>query len=747
MQRFFLDIEKLHVGDQNASAHASHVFLAQPTPLEEQALGRLFILVDIAHPDENATNILRTIQNELKESYYHTEELAISTAFEEALNHVNRKLHSLVREGITDWLEEFSALIGVIHGEHIIFTHLGRMDMFLILGRRMVNVLDSPERDEPANPLKIFSSIVEGELTEGSSVLMTTSTLLDYFSQEKLRQLIVGRPTHEAITALEQLLHEHQHDAEFLAITARLIPTHDEVPMYRVPANEQPRRVPTGSDASMDDLIIRENKTNELLAPSILAEAGKRSSKIAHDFASFWRTKIQHKPERRIHAGGVIRSPHSMSIERPHYFLQFVALLERGLRILVGGGVRGVQKLRKEKPIHERALELPKETEGLISKQVIRFQHLPKNRKIILMIALVALVVFAQSIVWLGQRSRNAEQTEQLALTFVNIEENLLDAETSLSFGDNTGAQSVLRENIHLLDDAHISNKNDRERADDLRTRTDVLLNETRNIHTIDTMVVKADFTSLSPDAQGTKLVAVGTLLYAYNPNTNALYRVGTDELELTVIAPPDFALGDVRIMTTDGERILLLNNDNLLFAYSPDDDTWSTLSFPIPAGEHNFTAATTFLDRLYMVDANENQIFRFPAAATGFGGSSTWVRDEVIAFTNAIDIDIDGNVYITFNDGTIQRYFQGARDTFSLKAVDPELTVATAMWTIEGSEGIYILDGPGKRVVRFTKEGQFVEQYSITSEAPLLGFSVDEVNQRIFILNGQTVSEFSISE
>lgn len=745
MQRFFLDIEKLQVGDQSAHAAASHVFLAQPTPLEEQALGRLFVMVEIGRTDEHATDIMRTIQNELRERYYRTEELEMSGAFEEALNHVNRKLHGLVREGITEWLQDFSALVGVIRGEQILFAHIGRMEIFLMLGRRMINILDSPERDEPVNPLKVFSSIVEGELTEGSSLLMASTTLLDYFSQEKLRQLVSGKPSHEAVTALEQLLHEHQHDAQFIAIAARLIPTHDAVPTYRVPSSEQPHRARVTSDASMEELQTRERKTNDLLAPSVLSEVGKRSAHVMQDFTSFWRTKVQHKPQRRMPAGSVIR-PQRYTEDRPHYFLQFVALLERGVRGLIGLSVQGVHKMRKEKPLHERALELPKETESILSQQIIRFQRLPRNRKIILAVALVALVVFAQSIVILGQRSRNVQKQKTLAATLTTIEENLLDAETSLSFGDSSGAQTVLRENIALLNDADITKKDDRERADTLRARTESLLNETRNIRSVDTLVVKADFTTLSPEATGAFLTTVDNVLYSLNPNTNALYRIGTDELELTVIAPLD-NLGEVRLMSTDGTRVLLLNNENMLFGYSPADDAWGTLTLPIPAAELNFTAMTVFSDRLYLLDAQTNQIFRFPKAGTGFGSAFSWIRDEVAELNNATDIDIDGNVYVTLSNGTVQRYAQGTRESFSLHAVDPELTVATALWTSESSDSLYILDGPGKRIIRFSKDGQFVEQYQMTSDTPINGFSVDEENQRVFVLNGRTVGEFPLTE
>lgn len=744
MQRFFLDIEKLLIGDPSDQASTAHVFVAQPTPLEEQALGRLFMVIEIAGHDEHAAAVIRLIQTEMQQRYYRTEELNMSAAFEQALASTNRKLHSLISDGITEWLKEFSVLIGVIKEERIFFTHLGRVEMFLIFGKRIVGVIDHTQ-PEQVNPLKIFSSIVEGELREGSSLLITTSTLLDYFSQEKLRQLMVSRPSHEAVVSLEQLLHEHQYSANFAVIAARLIPAHDEVPSYRVTESERPVRVRTTSDVSMDELIAREQKTNELLAPSILAEAGKRTRKIVRDFSVFWRTKVQRKPRRRIMPSGIVRPRRTE--ERPHYFLKTVGALERGIRYLTATTARGIRKLRNEKPLKERALELPKGTEGFLSRQILRFQRLPKNKKIILTVALVALVVFAQSIVFLGQRSRNAKEAEELAGLFRTVEENILDARSALSFGDLSGAQDLLRENLSRLGELSPRRKQDRERAEELTAETEAVLQETRNIRDVSTLIMKADFTTLSPEATGTLLLAAGGTLYSLNPNTNALYAIGMDELRLTVIPPPDFTLGKLALATVDGERLLFLNSDNALFAYSTGTRSWSALTLPIPAGEHTFTAMTVFRDRLYLLDTTGNQIYRFPKVSGGYGGAFSWIRDEITDLTGAVDLDIDGAIYVTMENGAVRRYFQGARESYSLTGADPEVNSAASLWVSEAGTDLYILDTPGKRIVRFTKEGRFLEQYQLSTETVPVAFEVDESGGRVFVLTGSTVGEFSLAQ
>lgn len=753
MQRFFLDIEKLHIGDAAPHAPATYVFLAQPTPLEEQALGRLFLLVSITSNSDHTTEVIRIIRDEMREQYYHTEELEMAGAFEEALNRLNRKLHGLIREGAADWLADFSAVIGVLRGQKILFTHRGRVELFLIFGRRMMDVLGSAEPDEPMNPLKIFSSIVEGDITEGSSLLVSTSTLLDYFSREKLRQLVTGRPTHEAMAALEQLLREHQHDAQFGVITARLIPAHDNVPSYRVPTAEPQHRAHAVADDSMEELISREEKTGELLAPSLFAEVGKRGSKAFTDFSSFWRTKVQRKPQRRTPYGIMARSgiarPGAQSYreERPHFFLAFVGMIERGIRALFRGSVRAVRNFRREKPLRERALELPQETEGFISRLIIRFQKLTFRRKLILIIGIVALVVFAESIVILGQRSRNAEDIERVAVVFTQVEENLLDAETSLSFGDREGAQRVLLENKTLLTDAPVSRKQDRERSDNLMKQNEELLNETRNIHTIDTLIVKADLTTVNAEATGSTLTALNGSLFSINPTTKAVYRIGTDALTLDVIAPPDGFEGSVKRSAADDALLYVMNDANALVAYDPEANAWQTRTIPLPSGEHGIAGMAFFLDRLYLLDSVQNQIFRFPKTTNGFGASFSWIRDEVPALAGAVDIDIDGTVYVTFGDGTIQRYVQGVRESFTLAAVDPVLTSATALWTTEGSDNLYIFDAASRRIIQFGKDGHFNAQYQFAGDITPTAFSIDETNKRGFVLTGTTIGEFSLGE
>ncbi|MEK7518471.1 MAG: hypothetical protein AAB549_00930, partial [Patescibacteria group bacterium] len=58
-----------------------------------------------------------------------------------------------------------------------------------------------------------------------------------------------------------------------------------------------------------------------------------------------------------------------------------------------------------------------------------------------------------------------------------------------------------------------------------------------------------------------------------------------------------------------------------------------------------------------------------------------------------------------------------------------------------------YILDPIGKRVVAFTKNGNFINQYVHDTLGNATAMTVDERNQKIYVLIGQTIQALTLQK
>ena len=172
------DFETLLLADPTQSRTTSHIFIAHPTPLEERTLGKVFLVVEIDDRARVSHDVIAVIQEELKSAYYNAADFSLEAAFEQALSHVNQRLHQLIEGGVTDWLNHIHLAAGVIRDHDIILTTLGRVHAFYFHGSQAMDIAEGSLPRERINPLKVFSTIMTGRFTPHDSILITTGALL-----------------------------------------------------------------------------------------------------------------------------------------------------------------------------------------------------------------------------------------------------------------------------------------------------------------------------------------------------------------------------------------------------------------------------------------------------------------------------------------------------------------------------------------------------------------------------------------
>lgn len=148
-----------------------------------------------------------------------------------------------------------------------------------------------------------------------------------------------------------------------------------------------------------------------------------------------------------------------------------------------------------------------------------------------------------------------------------------------------------------------------------------------------------------------------------------------------------------------------------------------------------------------YLLDSGSGKILRYRPTADGYSTppESYLEGDATLDFSGAVDMAIDGNIWVLYRDGIVQTFLEGRQQPFVLET-PPDGPIAEPQAIIAGSEAgtaqsLFIVDSGKSRILEYDKTGKYLRQYrpaDLTDREKLRkmrGLQVDEINQALFIL------------
>jgi len=121
-----------------------------------------------------------------------------------------------------------------------------------------------------------------------------------------------------------------------------------------------------------------------------------------------------------------------------------------------------------------------------------------------------------------------------------------------------------------------------------------------------------------------------------------------------------------------------------------------------------------------YVLDAEEDRIWKYAPTGNSYDLSPTdyFQAEAGVELDNAVDMAIDGYIYILLADGDILRFSGGEEDAFSISGLDDrELQDPIAIFASPETDYIYVADAGNERIVQLDKEGAFVRQFLTVGE------------------------------
>jgi len=124
--------------------------------------------------------------------------------------------------------------------------------------------------------------------------------------------------------------------------------------------------------------------------------------------------------------------------------------------------------------------------------------------------------------------------------------------------------------------------------------------------------------------------------------------------------------------------------------------------------------ALATYQGNLYVLDRGHKNIYKYIPTGDDYQQAPADYIDVSadINWDNAVDLAIDGYVYILFSDGSVMKFAGGEPQPFAQEGLYPPLENPVGMYARADTDSVFVMDGDGTRVVEFSKEGKFVRQY-----------------------------------
>jgi hypothetical protein len=262
------------------------------------------------------------------------------------------------------------------------------------------------------------------------------------------------------------------------------------------------------------------------------------------------------------------------------------------------------------------------------------------------------------------------------------------------------------------------------------------------------------------------RLVVEGSRVYILDQGLDRVVRYGLDEVSGLVpetsgglvtergqTLPDGQVVGEILGMTwaeSGGDRrtsnLLVLDSNRNLLEADP-----ATGVRPLAVANRDQWVAPKAIagynGNFYLLDSGTGKILRYRPTADGYGNppESYLEGDATLDFSGAIDMAIDGSIWVLYRDGTVQTFLEGRQQPFVLEQ-PPDGPIVEPQAIIAGSEAgtaqsLFIVDSGAGRILEYGKDGKYLRQYrpaDMTDREKLRkmrALQVDEINQALFIL------------
>ncbi len=697
--------------------------------------GILFNVIEITNPINISSPIANRIINCIDQTYSKSNNVSDSVNFEITIKGVNDTLGKITRNGETSWIGNLNSVIVLANDDKLYLTQTGKAEAYLFRSEKLEHITETTTKNLEPHPLKTFSNIISGQIKPGDKILLTSPKLFDYFSKERLKQIIASSNIYHAIENIAIILKKEK-------IT----------------------------DVS---LILFEFNTKEEFGSRIIEDAKEIIYLDKEDFSSFWPQIKQYLNNIKPYWENFKKKINGAYNKTAHFSKEKVTpFLKENWSKVKKASKDNLDKIKDKKKPEEKfnnSVKTPLELKTEKKYQVHDYSHKKRKSKFVTyleklfsdiknfivctlekitskknhyVIYIIVVVILASALIFsmiqLRKKQNLNKEIEQASIELNEAKAKFQDeAKLAILYNENEKATELLSE-IIITCEKFQDNPSLKEKANELlleaRGELDKLTKTTR-INTFE------EITNFNNSNQFT---IANDIIYSFEQNSNKIlyYPISSNSNTKEILLPDKTDSIESITYLGDNKNIIVYTAENQMYKTQENDKVEKI--YPIRGQWPTIDKFITYFGSIYALDKNQNQIIRFTKSTEGYEKPTNYISDNT-DIIDAVSFAIDGSVYLLKQNGKVEKLSRGKKVEFNIEEIpnpQSKITNPKKIYTDTEAKSIWILDN--HRIIEFDKKGNFIKQYIFNNLNNIDDFIISYENNKFFILDSNKIYEIN---
>ncbi|MFA4936695.1 MAG: hypothetical protein WC575_00155 [Patescibacteria group bacterium] len=596
--------------------------------------------------------------------------------------------------------------IALFRNPEICVSTIGAASAFVISTTRFTNIVKtSIQNDNDYSVISkkpVFQQLISGHLKLGESLLLSNPGIMDYFSVDKLRQIISTAAPGSATKIIEKLITQMDRQPPVSLIILNL---------------STPQHITTTED-SVNQLIRSAKRTTNILKPNFFLHIKAKIIRLLPTLKNI--ASFQYNNRSKPVSQSVIseESEHSTTVRLTKKIINIITNIH----------------------IPWRRSELKNYVISSFEKIIKQYRSSVQIHRVLGTIVLILVFIFSYSIVLSGRINLQGSDNNNYKTIINNITEKRGAIEASLIYHDDAKAAKLLDEARILLAQLPRKAKDQKQEYQQLSDSLNQLGQRAlRQIVVLEPKLV-GDL-SLLETGHWRGLLWMNKLI-AYSESGRL---ATTSEESGSKILFTLSNTGPIKYATPVNQTLALFNsNSNLNFLVNITTKVNEPISRQFPDLKD---ISPYDGQNVYLLSNNPSLIYRTTLTDNSLSSASRWLNTSQDELKNAVSLTVDGSIYILYSNGLIEKYVRGVNKNFPSPTINPNVTSANKIRTSSDTDYLYILETATKRIIVIDKQGIIVAQLMFPTLTAPTDIVINKTNNLIFILDGDKVYSYSASD
>ncbi len=687
--------------------------------LTDVNLGRFVIGIQTTLDFQKFGSIKNIIREGVERFAVIAKPLTVSEGLEKLYAYINKHGRDILQPN--DYRQLHVAIIYITNGE-MHFSVQGNLKLMLIRKNNLFDIIKMTYGLSPHNYDKLFGRMYSGSVKIEDSILVTSNETWDCFDTQKIPDIVTRLSVDGAVGFFSNYLPEHSPYklGGLLINMSQTEKEHASVLKHELSPVD-----------SLNELISTEEKTSEWISPTPKQKIITTIETARHVISKYISIFNKIKKYLTKHRKNKLQPIQHQRVTTPRPEVKAKPIKQK----LTPKKLYFTNLKNKITSIKD----IPKTFAYFFDRAKRLYSKWPKSTKYLLITAIVLVIALTQSVSYTQKRNHQKEQTNFFNQQTQDIRQEQTQANQAIIFKDFSRARTILINTSNKIATLPSQTEDQQAEKQELQTINQQLLDRAnrQTLITNPNIIANINTSSQSPITDislinNSLFVLTSNELISINPGSNPV----TIPLDSTL---KSISAVTVESPTTPESELIVMYDDTRISSVNTKTGAVTTLNLTI---NHSGTVgASMYTNRLYALNKNSEQIIRYRKGSASFQAGQNWL-DIPVDLSNAKDIAVDGSVYVLDGKEGIMQFNKGARTAWRSEKLEPPITTATKLVTSEESDYLYVLDPNHQRFLIFTKDGEFVQQFTSPSFTNLIDIAIQEKenNTTAFLLNGKSI-------